>query len=102
MPTRVLVIDDEPAIRLICRVNLEAEGMVVAEAADGQAGLELARGAPPDAILLDVMLPELDGFQVARALKDDDRTRSASIVFLTGRAELPDQAPPPGLDEVVY
>jgi two-component system phosphate regulon response regulator PhoB len=53
----VLVIDDEPAIRLLCRVNLEAEGMRVQEAGDGASGLEQAREDTPDAILLDVMMP---------------------------------------------
>ena len=63
--TRVLVIDDEAPIRLLCRVNLEAEKMEVLEAADGPTGLEQARAAKPDVILLDVMMPGLDGWQVA-------------------------------------
>jgi two-component system alkaline phosphatase synthesis response regulator PhoP len=60
--TRVLVIDDEPPIRLLCRVNLEAEGMEVLEAGDGPTGLEKARNEEPDVILLDVMMPGLDGW----------------------------------------
>jgi DNA-binding response OmpR family regulator len=52
--------------------------------------------------VLDVMLPDLDGLQVARALCDDDRTRSSAIVLLTGRAELPDEAPTVGGERVVY
>jgi DNA-binding response OmpR family regulator len=99
---KVLVIDDEPAIRLLCRVNLEAEGMDVLEAADGLAGLELARAESPDVIVLDVMMPELDGWQVAEELVDDERTRSAPIVFLTGRAELRDRARGLGLGGVEY
>src|SRR4051794_7749814 len=63
--TRVLVIDDEAPIRLLCRVNLEAEGMEVLEASDGPTGLEKARNDEPDVILLDVMMPGLDGWQVA-------------------------------------
>jgi len=90
--TRVLVIDDEAAIRLLCRVNLEAEGMDVLEASDGAAGLELARSEPPDVILLDVMLPGLDGWQVAEQLVEDARTESVPIVFLTARAEVRDRA----------
>jgi DNA-binding response OmpR family regulator len=92
MATRVLVIDDEAPIRLLCRVNLEAEGMEVVEAADGPSGLERARDDHPDVVLLDVMMPGLDGWRVAEELLDDDRTTSIPIVFLTARAELRDRA----------
>ena len=90
--TRVLVVDDDAPIRLLCRVNLEAEGMEVLEASDGPDGLEKARTARPDVVLLDVMLPKLDGWRVAEALLDDPRTGEIPIVFLTARAELRDQA----------
>jgi DNA-binding response OmpR family regulator len=92
MGTRVLVIDDEAPIRLLCRVNLEAEGMQVLEAADGPSGLETARLESPDVILLDVMMPGLDGWRVAEELLDDERTETIPIVFLTARAELRDRA----------
>jgi DNA-binding response OmpR family regulator len=90
--TRVLVIDDEAPIRLLCRVNLEAEGMQVLEAADGPSGLEKARAESPDVVLLDVMMPGLDGWRVAEELLDDPRTAAIPIVFLTARAELRDRA----------
>jgi len=90
--TRVLVIDDEPPIRLLCRVNLEAEGMEVLEASDGPTGLEKARNDEPDVILLDVMMPGLDGWQVAEELIDGERTNAIPIVFLTARAEARDRA----------
>jgi DNA-binding response OmpR family regulator len=90
--TRVLVIDDEAPIRLLCRVNLEAEGMAVLEASDGTSGLEKARDETPDVVLLDVMMPGLDGWRVAEELLDDDRTSKIPIVFLTARAELRDRA----------
>ena len=92
MAMRVLVIDDEAPIRLLCRVNLEAEGMEVLEAADGPSGLEKARAERPDVILLDVMMPGLDGWRVAEELLDDERTEGIPIVFLTARAELRDRA----------
>jgi two-component system, OmpR family, phosphate regulon response regulator PhoB len=92
MTTRVLVIDDEAPIRLLCRVNLEAEGMEVLEAADGPSGLEKARAETPDVVLLDVMMPGLDGWGVAEELLDDSRTEDIPIVFLTARAELRDRA----------
>ena len=90
--TRVLVVDDEAPIRLLCRVNLEAEEMEVLEAADGPTGLEAARTEQPDVILLDVMMPGLDGWRVAEELLDDPATSSIPIVFLTARAELRDRA----------
>jgi two-component system alkaline phosphatase synthesis response regulator PhoP len=90
--TRVLVIDDEAPIRLLCRVNLEAEGMEVLEAADGPSGLDKARSERPDVILLDVMMPGLDGWRVAEELLDDRTTERIPIVFLTARAELRDRA----------
>jgi two-component system alkaline phosphatase synthesis response regulator PhoP len=89
---RVLVIDDEAPIRLLCRVNLEAERMEVLEAGDGPTGLEKARNEEPDVVLLDVMMPGLDGWQVAEELLSDERTRSIPIVFLTARAEVRDRA----------
>ena len=92
MATSVLVIDDEAPIRLLCRVNLEAEGMEVFEAPDGPSGLELAQEGRPDAILLDVMMPGLDGWAVAEALLQDERTDSIPIIFLTARADLRDRA----------
>src|SRR5881394_530803 len=90
--TKVLVIDDEAPIRLLCRVNLEAEGMDVLEAADGPTGLEHAREQAPDVILLDVMMPGLDGWRVAEELLEDERTQDIPIIFLTARAEFRDRA----------
>ena len=90
--TRVLVIDDEAPIRLLCRVNLEAEGMAVLEAADGPSGLATARREHPDVILLDVMMPGLDGWRVAEELLEDVATQEIPIVFLTARAEFRDRA----------
>jgi DNA-binding response OmpR family regulator len=89
---KVLVIDDEAPIRLLCRVNLEAEGVEVKEAADGEQGLEVARAEEPDAILLDVMLPGLHGWAVAERLLEDETTQNIPIIFLTARADLRDRA----------
>ena len=90
--TRVLVIDDEAPIRLLCRVNLEAEGMTVLEAPDGPSGLDIARVERPDVVLLDVMMPGLDGWRVAEQLLEDSGTADIPIVFLTARADLRDRA----------
>src|ERR671926_535027 len=88
----VLVIDDEAPIRLLCRVNLEAEKMRVLEASDGENGLEVARQERPDVILLDVMMPGRNGWEVAEELLADERTSGIPIIFLTARAEVKDRA----------
>jgi DNA-binding response OmpR family regulator len=92
MALTVLVIDDEAPIRLLCRVNLEAEGMQVLEAEDGHSGLEAARAESPDAVLLDVMMPGIDGWTVAERLLEDEATRRIPIIFLTARADIRDRA----------
>jgi two-component system, OmpR family, alkaline phosphatase synthesis response regulator PhoP len=88
---KTLIVDDEAPIRLLCRVNLEAEGIEVLEAADGASGLELARSEKPDAILLDVMMPGLDGWNVAERLLTEEATSAIPIIFLTARADLRDR-----------
>lgn len=90
--TTILVIDDEAPIRLLCRVNLEAEGMSVLEAGDGPSGLERAREEQPDLVLLDVMMPGLDGWGVAEQLLERHDTAGIPIIFLTARAEFRDRA----------
>lgn len=87
----MLVVDDERSIRLLCRVNLAASGMEVLEASNGHEALELARKERPDLVLLDVMMPELDGWSVARELAADEETREIPIIFLTARAERADR-----------
>ena len=89
--TKVLVIDDEAPIRLLCRVNLEAEKMDVLEAANGEEGLELARTEKPDIVLLDVMMPGMDGWQVAERLFESrgDEPDPARVPDGAGRASRP-------------
>jgi DNA-binding response OmpR family regulator len=88
---KTLIVDDEAPIRLLCKVNLEAEGVEVLEAGDGVTGLEVARAEKPDAILLDVMMPGLDGWNVAEQLLADESTSAIPIIFLTARADLRDR-----------
>jgi CheY-like chemotaxis protein len=83
----VLVVDDEAAIRLLCRVNLRLEDMDTIEAGDGEEALRKARSERPDLVLLDVMMPQLDGWQVANELSHDPATRELPVVFLSARAE---------------
>jgi DNA-binding response OmpR family regulator len=90
--TTVLVVDDEAPIRLLCRVNLEAEGMIVLEASDGDSGLATARAENPDVVLLDVMMPGRNGWEVAEELLADQATSGIPIIFLTARAEVKDRS----------
>ena len=88
---RVLVIDDEPDVLMLCRMNLERAGYDVAEAEDGEAGLWLARGEPPDVIVLDVMLPERDGLQILADLAADAGLRRVPVILLTAKTRLQDR-----------
>jgi DNA-binding response OmpR family regulator len=82
----VLVIEDEADIRGLIALELSIEGYQVDEAGDGETGLDLARDNPPDVIVLDLMLPGIDGWQVLRALKDDPDLAEIPVVVLTARA----------------
>jgi DNA-binding response OmpR family regulator len=88
---RVLVADDEPPIRLLCQVNLAVAGIGVLQAEDGEEALALARAEAPDLILLDLMMPRLDGWTVAEELAADKRTSDIPVVFLTARATTSDR-----------
>jgi DNA-binding response OmpR family regulator len=88
---RVLVIDDEPDVLLLCRVNLEIAGHEVLEASDGETGLDLAQREGPDVIVLDVMLPNLDGLSVLGELGTDERTRETPVILLTAKTQLEDR-----------
>lgn len=87
----MLIVDDESAIRLICRLNLSSAGFETLEASDGASAIALARAERPDLILLDIMLPELDGWSVAEELAANDETREIPILFLSARFESGDQ-----------
>jgi DNA-binding response OmpR family regulator len=99
---RVLVVDDERTIRLLCRINLELGGFEVLEAEDGRSALDAARAEKPDLILLDLMMPAPDGWQVAEELQDDEETRTIPIVFVTARNTLRDKARAFGIGAVDY
>jgi DNA-binding response OmpR family regulator len=86
----VLVVDDDPVIQKLLQVNFEMEGYRVITAGDGEEGLAKAQAERPDAIVLDVMMPKMDGLEVARRLKGDDETRSIPIVLLSAKAQQAD------------
>ena len=85
-PTRILVIDDSEPIHALIKARLQPEGLEVFSELDGEAGIERATTDLPDLILLDVDMPELDGFEVCRHLKNTPATRDIPIIFLTGTA----------------
>ncbi|RLB73992.1 MAG: response regulator [Deltaproteobacteria bacterium] len=83
---RILIVDDEPDFSSIVKSNLEAEGFEVEQAFDGVEGLAKIKSNPPDAIILDVMMPEKDGFEVCAELKADSQYEDIPIVMLTAVA----------------
>lgn len=83
----ILVVDDEAAIRELIVFNLQAAGYKTAEAVDGAAALEAAAGGCYDLVVLDIMLPKLDGLEVCRRLKGDQRTAGIPVIMLTAKSE---------------
>ena len=86
----ILVIDDDPVIQKLLSVNFEMEGYRVVTASDGIEGLAQVGIANPDVILLDVMMPRMDGLAVARKLKSDPATKDIPIVLLSAKAQSTD------------
>ena len=82
----VVVADDERDIADLLTLNLVMEGYQVETVYDGQAALDAVRSLDPDFVLLDVMMPKLDGLDVLRALKADDQTRDIPVIMLTAKA----------------
>jgi len=80
---KILVVDDEPDFASIVQGNLEKEGFEVDVAYDGVEGLEKVKASPPDAIVLDVMMPEMDGYKLCATLKADDQYGDIPILLLT-------------------
>ena len=90
VPQRVLVVDDDPVIQRLLQVNFEMEDYVVLTASDGAEGLLKARTQRPDILLLDVMMPKMDGIAVAQALRADPKTAHLPIIMLTAKAQAAD------------
>lgn len=88
---RVLLADDDPDIRMFLEVTLQLAGFEVQTADDGEQALAAAREAPPDVVLLDVMMPRMDGWQVLEALKADEDTECIPVVMLTAKVQDEDQ-----------
>jgi CheY-like chemotaxis protein/signal transduction histidine kinase/GGDEF domain-containing protein len=88
---RLLLVDDDPGIRMICRDVLEAHGYVTREAFDGPSALAEARRFRPDLVLLDVMMPEMDGFTLAQKLRGERETSLTPVIFLSARGQTADK-----------
>jgi DNA-binding response OmpR family regulator len=88
----VLVVDDDPVIVALLRVNFEMEGYRVLTAGDGEEGVATARRERPDVVLLDVMMPRLDGLGAARALRADPDLASTPILLVSAKAQASDIA----------
>ncbi|HEX6009826.1 MAG TPA: response regulator [Actinomycetota bacterium] len=86
MPETILVVDDDPDIARFVEVNLRSAGYDVSVASDGEQALEKAAALRPDLVLLDVMMPRIDGFEVAQRLRRNPQTASTSIIMLTAKA----------------
>ena len=88
---RILIIEDEADMAYAICLQLEAAGYTVELAGNGKEGLEKARRTKPDVILLDIMLPTMDGFKVCRMLKFDERYKNIPVIMLTARAQKTDE-----------
>ncbi|MEY4535794.1 MAG: Alkaline phosphatase synthesis transcriptional regulatory protein PhoP [Planctomycetota bacterium] len=87
MPASALIVEDENEIADLVKFHLEREGMQVSVARNGRKAIEMVQGAGYDLIVLDLMLPDLDGLEICRRLKGQDRTREIPVVMLTARGE---------------
>jgi DNA-binding response OmpR family regulator len=95
-PVRILVVDDDPVIQKLLEVNFQMEGYDVATAGDGVEALASVAAERPDAVVLDVMMPKIDGIEVLRRLKADPATSTLPVLLLSARAQASDIAD--GLD----
>jgi phosphate regulon transcriptional regulator PhoB len=87
MPSRVLIVEDEPDIRELVVHHLKREGYQVSAASSGEEALRQVQAAPPDLVILDLMMPAMDGLEVCRRLRQDPATASLPIVMLTAKGD---------------
>jgi CheY-like chemotaxis protein len=99
---RILVVDDEEDTRTLLCTLLESEGYGVETAADGEAALERVQATRPDLILLDIMMPQMDGLEVCDHLRFDPATRDVPIIFLTAKHDPVTQSRASILDAYAY
>lgn len=86
-PVKILIVDDEPDILEFLRYNLEKEQFIVFSAGDGNAGYQLAQREKPDLIILDIMMPKMDGVELCRLIRSNEELKNTLVTFLTAREE---------------
>ena len=84
---RILIADDDPVILRLIQVNLELEGYQVLTANNGQEAVDIANAENPDLVILDIMMPRLDGYQACEQLKSSDATKAIPVIFLSAKAQ---------------
>ncbi len=84
---RILICDDDPVILRLLQVNLELEGYQPLLAQHGAKAVEVATAEHPDLVILDIMMPQMDGYEAAQRLKSDERTKSIPVIFLSAKAQ---------------
>ena len=91
-PSKILLVDDEPSNRSLLRDILGNSGYEIVEADNGRVALEIAAAESPDTVLLDVMMPEMDGFETCSLFKQDETLAAIPIIFVTARTDVEDLA----------
>lgn len=87
MPKKILAVDDEKHIVRLVQINLQKEGYEVVTASNGREALERVASEKPDLVVMDVMMPEMDGFEALKKLKEDDATADIPVIMLTAKAQ---------------
>lgn len=85
--TRVLVVDDDPMVTRLVRINLELENFEVEEAWDGKTAMKIMRENAPDLLVLDIMMPQMDGWEILRMVREDSELKDLPVVVLTAKVQ---------------
>ncbi|MBC7231113.1 MAG: response regulator [Actinobacteria bacterium] len=89
---RVLVVDDDPMVTRLVRINLELEQFEVEEAWDGRTAMKMMRENPPDLLVLDIMMPQMDGWEILKLMREDKGLKDLPVVVLTAKVQDEDMA----------
>lgn len=87
MAYRVLVVDDDPMVTRLVRINLELENFEVEEAWDGKTAMRMMRENPPDLLVLDIMMPQMDGWEILKLVREDEQLKDLPVVVLTAKVQ---------------
>lgn len=87
MAYRVLVVDDDPMVTRLVRINLELENFEVEEAWDGRTAMRMMRENRPDLLVLDIMMPQMDGWEILKMIREDDQLQDLPVVVLTAKVQ---------------